>query len=188
MRKFPAGVRQLSLREFVTQYGGDVDEAQKQLTKRRPGVQPPTPRGDKARNGAAPAAGPRQSSSDKASSSRRRLETSKATPGAMTPRLHETPRNARSGEVALSVNGSPIDLLNTVKASVGAKRNRPPEVLVTLDNGRELDLSEDAACRALAHDEDTRDQAHAHLLTLQAQVDRALKQIGEIREHGFAKM
>jgi len=36
----------------------------------------------------------------------------------MTPRMYETPRFARTGEMMLSANGSPINVLNTVKARV----------------------------------------------------------------------
>ena len=51
------------------------------------------------------------------------LSTPSVVTGAMpmlTPRMHETPRFARTGEVMLSANGSPINILNTVKAKVHA--------------------------------------------------------------------
>jgi hypothetical protein len=40
----------------------------------------------------------------------------------LTPRMHDTPRFARTGEVMLSTNGSPINVLNTVKAKVRVHR------------------------------------------------------------------
>jgi len=207
MRKLPEGVRAMSVRDFLTLYSGNVDEAQKHLTKRRV-MAPPAPKDSKSRgpalhaaNGGAPGSSRRRGMDTPGvtpggrASTRSRSKTgasatpSAATPSAaaMTPRLHETPRVARAGEVALSMNGSPINLISTVKA-VGAKRNRPAEVLLTLDDGTELDLSEEAACKALASDADAAEQAHTHLLTLQDQVNRALKQIGEIKEYGYAKM
>ena len=80
-----------------------------------------------------------------------------ATPGvgvagsvAFTPRVHETPRLMQRGEVALSANGSPIALLDTVKARAG-KRERPgtagvgdaaPSVVLTLADGTEVDFSQ----------------------------------------------
>lgn len=43
----------------------------------------------------------------------------------LTPRMHETPRFARTGEVMLSANGSPINVLHTIKAKVRANAAVP---------------------------------------------------------------
>lgn len=42
-------------------------------------------------------------------------------PAAFTPRVNDTPRAAQRGEIVLSANGSPINILDTVKAKAGRR-------------------------------------------------------------------
>ncbi len=104
---------------------------------------------------------------------------------AFTPRMHETPRVMQRGEVALSANGSPINLIDTVRARAG-KRGRtgaPPSVLLTMADGSEMDLGDTSAREALANDE-ARATALDQLQTLQAQVEAHIKalQAGNVQE------
>ena len=111
---------------------------------------------------------------------------------AFTPRIHETPRMMQRGEVALSANGSPINLLNTVKARAG-KRGRgasasdvvAPSVMLAMADGTEVDLSDTAAVRGLEADGEAKDFALTQLEQLQAQVAahiKALKAPGGVPE------
>ncbi|KAL3907507.1 MAG: hypothetical protein SGPRY_010144, partial [Prymnesium sp.] len=161
--KMPKDIRSMKMREFCVTYGGDVDEALKNLKRRKVDEMPPPmppsageipgdtnarvapasasrPARGVARNTAeTPGAGGRMtrgavrgmiSHTPQHGTSR----SSAAVP--FTPRVHETPRMARGGEMILSANGSPINVLDTVKAKIG-KRGRHPEVVLTLIDGRE---------------------------------------------------
>ena len=78
-----------------------------------------------------------------------------ATPGGMvpfTPRVGETPRIAKKGEMAFTANGSPINMIHTVKARGTTRRpgrfSTQPQsnILITLQDGTELDLAEASTC------------------------------------------
>ena len=115
---------------------------------------------------------------------------------AFTPRVHETPRNMRGGEVLLSANGSPINAIGTVRARVG-KRGRSstsggaaagpvatePSVTLTMADGSELDLGAAASTAALA-DTEARATAIDHLQKLQQQVEAHIKALrsGNVQE------
>mmetsp|Transcript_33937 Transcript_33937/g.106527 ORF Transcript_33937/g.106527 Transcript_33937/m.106527 type:complete len:108 (+) Transcript_33937:143-466(+) len=92
----------------------------------------------------------------------------------MTPRMHETPRFVRNGEVMLSANGSPINLLNTVKAKAG-KRGRSAAVVLELADGSELNLAEATTRKDLSLNAEAREEAVGQLLELQAQIEAHLK-------------
>ena len=108
-----------------------------------------------------------------------------ATPGAgvmFTPRVGETPRVAKGGEMGYSANGSPINLLDTVKAR--GKRARGGEsssaaataqVALTLADGSEMDLSDAEVLKKLDGDDETRALAVAQLQQIQDQVAAHLK-------------
>ena len=86
-----------------------------------------------------------------------------------TPRVYETPRIARAGEVILSANGSPINVPGTIKGR--GKRGRA-EVTLQLHNGQEVNLAEDDATTNL--DEASKAAAVEQLLELRAQVEAHL--------------
>ena len=98
------------------------------------------------------------------------------TPGAMsvpstpmfTPRLHETPRVAQRGEILLSQNGSPINVLDGVQATI--KKGRTDTAInLRMADGKEIDLTAGGA-RALLPDEESRAQALTQLDALEKQV------------------
>jgi len=99
-----------------------------------------------------------------------------STPGvaAMTPRLHETPRNVRLGEVILSTNGSPISMINTVKATGKRERSKRATVTVELNDGTEVDLDQHGGVRL---EGEARAQAVEQLLQLKAQLDSHLSDL-----------
>ena len=223
--KLPPSIRSMTMQEFCVQFGGDVDEALKQQSKRSKLGMPPPPPGRKSIPAAAqppttskeappssrrgrPAAteGPRTTrkagaraaqaetpqalGAGRTSRSRRGAETPGAhatpgprgmqTPGAgygaatpmWTPRVHETPRFARGNEIALSQNGSPINFVEGVKATV--KRGRaPPTIGFMTANGTEIDLTIGGA-RAACPDDESRAEAMRRLDELEKQV-RAIK-------------
>lgn len=228
MLKLPKAVKTMSMREFLTQYGGDVDEAVKQQAERSLAVDaimmpPPAPvapgggappsrsmRGGKTgartaaaapavapasargkRNAAALEGAANETPGVRGRATRSRLTTA-ATPAAgakglttpaassgavaFTPRMHETPRVMQRGDIALSQNGSPLNLLDTVKAR--GKRDAAPSVCLTLADGSEMDLGQTDTLKGIASDDETKAQAVAQLEQLQAQVEahlRALK-------------
>ena len=76
-----------------------------------------------------------------------------------------------------SANGSPINLLNTVKARAGkgpAAAVAAPQVVLTMLDGSEFDLGADATLRALKADDEKKAQAVSELERLKAQVDAHL--------------
>jgi hypothetical protein len=79
---------------------------------------------------------------------------------------------AKPREVVLSANGSPINVVDTVKAKAG-KRGRP-EIVVSLPDGREVNLAEDDERRGLEQDDAARETTVHYLLELQSQVDAHL--------------
>ena len=235
MIKLPKTVRNMTMREFCIEYGGDVDEAMKQQAKRSRVedaiTMPPPPRpaadakaaasrGGKAATAAAAApaaptalptpgsaargkrgrgAAPAEPAAIETPGARGGRSRVAATPGAsakglttpaggssqpavaFTPRIHETPRLMKGGEVALSANGSPINVLNTVKARV-SKRGRTsqswsvaPAVVLAMVDGSEVDLSDGAALKALEADGDGKDYALSQLEELQKQVTAHIK-------------
>ena len=93
-----------------------------------------------------------------------------------TPRIHETPRVARVGEMALSANGSPINIIHTVRAK--GKRGQA-SVSIALADGSEMDLSDEATQADLAYNNEARAEAVAQLLDLKAQLDAHLKALRE---------
>ena len=212
--KLPQVIRSMSMQEFCVQYGGDVDEALQQQAKRAKMAggaarMPPPPPVARGRNRAAESATPapsargRRGAADTPAGANQsgRISRSRskvmATPGnalactpgqpMMTPRVGETPRIARAGEVALSANGSPINLLNTVKA-VGKRGRQGPAVMLTLADGTELDLAEEQTRRGLVEDDDARGQAVDQLVSLQAQLARHLKALQQVEKDGFAAL
>jgi|MDTA01.3.fsa_nt_gb hypothetical protein len=99
---------------------------------------------------------------------------------AFTPRVGETPRLMKGGEAAFTANGSPINVLNTVKARAG-KRNRPgseaagPSVLLAMADGREIDLANREAVADLEADDEAKGFMLGELERLQAQVAAHIK-------------
>jgi hypothetical protein len=239
MLKLPKQVRTMTMREFIGQYGGDVDEAMKQQAKRDCNIDhlmaappparamPPPPQpaargGKKGKPGSSVGAGmgppapvpqsgrgsKRTATSDasietpgvRGRSTRSRLAPD-ATPGGQaakaaaaglatpaggigssagmfTPRMGETPRVAQRGEVSYSANGSPINLLDTVKARAGKRGRTGPEpapsINIVMVDGTEKDLGE-ALKDFEAGDDASKEAAVSQLEALQAQVEAHLK-------------
>jgi hypothetical protein len=98
---------------------------------------------------------------------------------AFTPRAHETPRAAQLGENGYSANGSPINLLNTVRARSGkpgpSSGAVAPSVVLTMLDGSEFDLEADSTLKALEADDEKKAQAVSELEKLKAKVDAHLK-------------
>ena len=86
----------------------------------------------------------------------------------------------KGGEAAFTANGSPINVLNTVKARAG-KRNRPgseaagPSVLLAMADGREIDLANREAVADLEADDEAKGFMLGELERLQAQVAAHIK-------------
>ena len=78
------------------------------------------------------------------------------------------------GEIALSERGSPINLLDTVRAKVG-KRNRDPEITLSLADGSAVDISDGMARDALLANDDARAQAVDQLTKLKEQIEAHIK-------------
>lgn len=243
--KLPKAVRNMPMRDFCISYGGDVDEAMKELErkkreemeeeherKKRSRVEdaltmpPPSrpvadakstrgakqpaqaaapPSGARSKRGRGAAAEPAASETPGARGTTR-SRVAVATPGAgakglatpaggtnqagvaFTPRIGETPRPMKGGEMALSANGSPINVLNTVKARV-SKRGRTaetaPAVVLAMVDGTEVDLSDHATLKGLEADGEAKDFTLSQLEQLQAQVAahiKALKAPGGVPE------
>ena len=104
---------------------------------------------------------------------------------AFTPRAHETPRAAQLGENGYSANGSPINLLNTVKARAGKPGTSAlpvaPSVVLTMLDGSEFDLEADSTLKALEADDEKKAQAVSELEKLKAKVDAHLKALAAPR-------
>lgn len=167
--KLPSAIRSMTMQEFCVQCGGDVDEALKQHAKRSrvatatslmPPPAGPPPAAKSAARGKAPpptagaraTCGRRGSAMETPGANGGRTTRSRtcatpggvaATPGGMvpfTPRVHETPRIAKKGEMAFTANGSPINMINTVKAR-GTRPGGPAgmqqqsNILITLQDG-----------------------------------------------------
>lgn len=111
--------------------GGDADAGARRASSRRAAAPaagaaatPSASRSTRARTAATPGGACATPSVGAGCSTSR-----SSTAGMMTPRMHETPRFVRNGEVMLSANGSPINLLNTVKAKARGTRRRAASYL-----------------------------------------------------------
>ena len=96
---------------------------------------------------------------------------------AFTPRIGETPRMMKGGEVGYSERGSPINVPDTVKARPG-KRGRSeaaPTVVLAMNDGNEVDLSDREALKGLQANGEAKDFALSQLEQLQAQVAAHIK-------------